>query len=283
MSWLNRKRKTLSSRDKKNAKNGDLPDHLWKKDPLSGQMVHHDELENNLYVFPSGAHMRIGPKMRFLQLFDDGKYKILPHPKVMDDPINFVDLKKYTDRLETARSGESPDALVAASGYIGGKKAVVACFDFYFMAGTMGQAVGEAFYNAAISAIDQAAGFITVTSSGGARMQEGIFSLMQLPRTIIAIQKLREAKLPYIVILADPTTGGVTASIAMLGDIHIAEAGAMIGFAGRRVIEQTTRATLPKDFQTAEFLEKHGVIDMVLKRPDIAPTVGKILHFLMAS
>ncbi len=279
MSWLNKKRKTLSSGDKKTGAN--VPDNLWHKDPASGQMVHHDELKKNLFVFPSGAHMRIGPKERFAQLFDNGEYKILPHPRVIEDPLHFVDLKKYTDRLAVARRGESPDALVSASGKIGGKKAVVACFDFYFMAGTMGQAVGEAFYEASLAAISNNAAFITVTSSGGARMQEGVFSLMQLPRTIIGVQKIREAKLPYIVVLADPTTGGVTASFAMLGDIHIAESGALIGFAGRRVIEQTTRATLPKDFQTAEFLEKHGVIDMVLTRKDVAPAIGRILNFLM--
>ncbi|MDI9314412.1 MAG: acetyl-CoA carboxylase carboxyltransferase subunit beta [Hydrotalea sp.] len=279
MSWLNKKRKTLSAGDKKT--NGNVPDNLWQKDPISGQMVHHDELKDNFFVFPSGAHMRIGPKERFSQLFDNGQYKILPHPRVTEDPLNFTDLKSYKDRLTAARTGESPDALVSASGTIGGKKSVVACFDFYFMAGTMGQAVGEAFYEASLAAIKDKAAFITVTSSGGARMQEGVLSLMQLPRTIIGIQKVREAKLPYIVILADPTTGGVTASLAMLGDVHIAEQGAVIGFAGRRVIEQTTRATLPKDFQTAEFLEKHGVIDMVVVRQQLTSTLGKVLNFLM--
>lgn len=302
MSWLTSFQKPKL---KKNIKNGSaVPDHLWQKDPKTGTMVHRDELEKNYYVFPSGAHMRIGPIQRFEQLFDRGQYELLPHPKVKLDPLGFVDLKKYTDRLEIAKKGEnplmppvkmnghaddkeissaykSPDALVAALGQIAGKKTIIACFDFYFMAGTMGLAVGQVFCNAAMRAIQEKAAFIAITASGGARMQEGVFSLMQLPRTIIAIKRLKSAKLPYLVILADPTTGGVTASLAMLGDIHIAEPNALIGFAGRRVIEQTTRSVLPKDFQTAEFLQNHGVIDMVVERKDLAPTLGKLLNFLM--
>jgi acetyl-CoA carboxylase carboxyl transferase subunit beta len=246
-------------------------------------MVFLKDWEANLRVCPRcDFHDRIGPKHRFEFLFDDGKHEILPSPDVREDPLKFRDSKRYTDRLKDARSktGE-PDALINARGRLGGHKVVVGVQDFAFMGGSMGIAVGTAFINGIRAAIADKSPYIIFTASGGARMQEAVLSLMQLPRTTVAIRELKEAGLPYIVVLTDPTTGGVTASYAMLGDIQIAEPGALIGFAGQRVIEQTIREKLPEGFQRSEYLLEHGMIDMVVQRPQLKDTLAKVIGYLM--
>jgi acetyl-CoA carboxylase carboxyl transferase subunit beta len=246
-------------------------------------MVFLKEWEDNLRVCPRcDFHDRIGPKHRFEQLFDDGKFATLPAPEVREDPLKFRDAKRYTDRLKDARAktGER-DALINARGRLGGHKVVLGVQDFAFMGGSMGVAVGTAFVNGIRAAIADKVPYIIFTASGGARMQEAILSLMQLPRTTVAIRELKEAGLPYIVVLTDPTTGGVTASYAMLGDIHIAEPGALIGFAGQRVIEQTIREKLPEGFQRAEYLLQHGMIDMVVPRQQMKERLATVIGYLM--
>ena len=260
----------------------DTPDNLWVKDPISGDLIYRAELETSCWVTPSGFHMRIGPEPRFRQMFDDSAWQVIPLPKVFNDPLKFKDDKKYVDRLKSARAKvHREDCMAAGYGRIGGAHAVVLVQDFDFMGGSLGMAAGEAFVSAAEAAVRRKAALIMVTSSGGARMQEGILSLMQMPRTTIAIQMLRDAGLPYLVVLADPTTGGVTASYAMLGDIHIAEPGALIGFAGPRVIEQTIRQKLPEGFQRAEYLLDKGMVDMVVDRRQLKPTIATLLSVLM--
>ena len=260
----------------------DTPDNLWVKDPVSGDLIYRAELESSCWVTPSGFHMRIGPDARFKQMFDDAAWQVIPLPKVHADPLKFKDDKKYVDRLKSARAKvHREDCMAAGYGRIGGAHAVVLVQDFDFMGGSLGMAAGEAFVCAAEAAVRRKAAMIMVTSSGGARMQEGILSLMQMPRTTLAIQMLREAGLPYIVVLADPTTGGVTASYAMLGDIHIAEPGALIGFAGPRVIEQTIRQKLPEGFQRAEYLLDKGMVDMVVDRRQLKATLSTLLSVLM--
>jgi len=260
----------------------DTPDNLWVKDPLSGELIYRAELETSCWVMPSGFHMRIGPEPRFKQMFDDSAWQVIPVPKVTPDPLKFKDDKKYVDRLKSARAKvHREDCMAAGYGRIGGAHAVVLVQDFDFMGGSLGMAAGEAFVCAAEAAVRRKAALIMVTASGGARMQEGILSLMQMPRTTIAIQMLRDAGLPYIVVLADPTTGGVTASYAMLGDIHIAEPGALIGFAGPRVIEQTIRQKLPEGFQRAEYLLDKGMVDMVVDRRQLKATIATLLSVLM--
>jgi acetyl-CoA carboxylase carboxyl transferase subunit beta len=278
MSWLNRVRNALPFGEKK-----DSPDNLWHKCKACAQLVFVKEWEDNLNVCPRcDHHDRIGAATRFAQIFDDGKCKALPAAKVTEDPLKFRDSKKYVDRLKAARTAtEEPDALLAASGKIEGHTAIVAVQDFAFMGGSMGIAVGEAFVAAAAEAERLRAPFIIFTAAGGARMQEGILSLMQMPRATVAIQRLRRAGLPYIVVLTDPTTGGVTASYAMLGDIQIAEPGALIGFAGQRVIQDTIREKLPEGFQRAEYLLDHGMVDMVVRRHDLKATLGQLLGFLV--
>jgi len=261
----------------------DVPDNLWTKCPACGQMLFHRELDKNLQVCHAcGHHMRLGAEKRLGMLFDQGEYTRieLPHPVV--DPLKFRDRKRYTDRLKEAQAerGAGSDAIMVAHGVIGGHNAVVAAFEFGFMGGSMGMAVGEAILSAARLAVLQAAALIIVPSSGGARMQEGLLSLMQMPRTTIAVDEVKDAGLPYIVILTDPTTGGVTASFAMLGDITIAEPGAIIGFAGQRVIEETIREKLPEGFQRAEYLLDHGVVDMVVRRHDLHDTLARLLGLL---
>lgn len=215
-------------------------------------------------------------------LFDGGEYKNIALPSVPEDPLKFKDRKKYSDRIKEARTKSGhKDALTIAKGKIGGHNAVIAAFNFSFMGGSMGMAVGEGLVKAAEEAVKSKSAFITIPSSGGARMQESVLSLMQMPRSIIAVEKVKNAGLPYIVLLADPTTGGVSASFAMVGDIHIAEPGAMIGFAGRRVIEETVRETLPDDFQTAEYLLEKGMVDMVVSRDDQPKVFANILGMLM--
>ncbi len=260
----------------------DIPDETWHKCPVTGEMVFHRELENSLWVFPSGYHARMPMDERFAMLFDDDTtYTQLPYPAVKQDPLDFKDIKRYKERLKDKRGKEpNRDALQTAFGTVGGLKTVIAVFDFSFMGGSMGTAVGEAFVQAAAVAVKERAALVVVTASGGARMQEGALSLMQLPRTTIAVRQVKEAGLPYIVILSNPTTGGVTASFAMIGDIHIAEAGATIGFAGKRVIQQTVGEELPMGFQTSEYLQEHGMVDIVAQRSELRGKLAKILSYL---
>ena len=244
----------------------EIPDNLWEKCPNCGAMIYHRELEQNSFICNQcNHHMRINPKQRLEMLFDDGRYNEIELPQTKDDPLDFSDLKDYSDRLKDARKKtQRRDAIVVASGTMDGQPVVIGVFDFAFMGGSMGTAVGEAIIAAVELAILQDASLILVPASGGARMQEGILSLMQMARTTLAIRKLKEKGLPYFVLFTDPTTGGVTASFAMLGDIAVSEPGALIGFAGARVIEQTIRAQLPKGFQRAEYLREHGMVDMVV-------------------
>ena len=261
----------------------EVPDNLWTKCPACGQMLFHRELEANLNVCHAcGHHMRIDAKKRMGVLFDKGEYTRIELPKPVVDPLKFRDSKRYVDRLKEAQAVHGPnrDAILVAHGKIGGNDAVVAVFEFGFMAGSMGIAVGEAIVAASRLAVLQSAALVIVPSSGGARMQEGILSLMQMPRTTIAVEEVKEASLPYFVILTDPTTGGVTASFAMLGDIQIAEPGAVIGFAGARVIEETIREKLPEGFQRAEYLLDHGMVDLVVRRHDLSETIGRLIGLL---
>ena len=261
----------------------EVPENMWVKDPESGQMVFHRDLEANQVVVPtSGFHMRMPPEARLRQMFDGGEYEEIASPAVPVDPLKFRDQRRYTDRLKEARAkAERDDAVVAARGTLDGLGVVVAVQDFAFMGGSLGMAAGEALVRGIETALEKATPFILFASSGGARMQEGIFSLMQMARTTIAIQKLKAAGIPYVVALTDPTTGGVLASYAMLGDVHIAEPGATLGFSGRRVIEQTIRETLPPGFQTSEFLVERGMVDRVVHRRDIPQVLGSILGTLM--
>lgn len=276
MSWLNRVRNSIPFLPKR-----ETAENLWHKCPECGAMVFLREFEENLHVCPHCEHHgRIGPRQRFEMLLDPG-YAVLPPVKVREDPLKFRDSKRYTDRIKAARTttGES-DALINARGAIDGHAVVMGVQDFAFMGGSMGMAVGAAFVAGARAAIEVRSPYIIVTAAGGARMQEGILSLMQMPKATVAIAELREAGLPYIVLLADPTTGGVTASYAMLGDIHIAEPGALIGFAGQRVIESTIREKLPEGFQRAEYLKDHGMVDMVVHRKDLRQRLALLLDYL---
>ena len=278
MSWISSVRNALSSVVSKPT----TEENLWHKCKGCGQMVFSKELEENLYVCPKcDFHERIGPKERFKQIFDEGSCSELPAPKVPEDPLKFRDQKRYTDRIKAARTAtHESDALINARGTIDGEAAVVGVQDFAFMGGSMGLAVGEAFVRGVENAIADKAPYIIFTAAGGARMQEGILSLMQMPRATVAIQMLHDAGLPYIVVLTDPTTGGVTASYAMLGDIQIAEPGALIGFAGQRVIEQTIREKLPDGFQRAEYLLEHGMLDMVTHRHELKAQLATVIGYL---
>jgi acetyl-CoA carboxylase carboxyl transferase subunit beta len=276
MSWLNRVRNSIPFLPKR-----ETPENLWHKCRTCGAMIFTKEWEDNLFVCPRcDHHDRIGPRVRFAMLLDPG-YTILPPPHVREDPLRFRDSRRYTERLKDARAatGES-DALMNARGAIEGRKLVAAVQDFAFMGGSMGMAVGAAFVDGARAAIADRAPYVIFTAAGGARMQEGILSLMQMPRTTVAIAELREAGLPYVVVLTDPTTGGVTASYAMLGDVQIAEPGALIGFAGQRVIESTIREKLPEGFQRAEYLLAHGMIDMVVHRKDLRAALAQLIGYL---
>jgi acetyl-CoA carboxylase carboxyl transferase subunit beta len=257
----------------------EIPDNLWAKCPACEHMLFHRDLEENLNVcHHCSHHLRLTVFQRLTYLFDQGAYTKVPLPSVPTDPLKFKDTKKYVDRLKDYRSKTgSQDAIQVAYGQIGRKPAVVAAFDFSFMGGSMGMAVGEALLSAADLAVKSRCALIVVPASGGARMQEGILSLMQMPRTIIAVEKVKQAKLPYITLLTDPTTGGVSASFAMLGDIAIAEPGATIGFAGARVIEETIRQKLPEGFQSSEYLLAHGMVDMVVPRQNLNGTIGTLL------
>jgi acetyl-CoA carboxylase carboxyl transferase subunit beta len=277
MSWLSRVRSGIPFLPKRQT-----AENLWHKCGKCGTMVFTKEWEDNLRVCPRcDHHDRIGWKTRFEQVFDKGQYDLLAAPEVREDPLRFRDTKRYSDRIKTARSNtEVRDALQNARGKIEGRRAVVGVQDFSFMGGSMGVAVGAAFVAGARQAIKDRAPYVIFTAAGGARMQEGILSLMQMPKTTVALAELREAGLPYIVILTDPTTGGVTASYAMLGDVQLAEPGALIGFAGQRVIEQTIREKLPEGFQRAEYLLDHGMVDMVVPRHELKTTLGKLIAYL---
>ena len=282
MSWLNEfvrpKIRTLLGRK-------EVPDNLWHQCPSCQQMVFHTELNATKKVCPHcGFHMRATAQDRLNWTFDGGVFTRIELPKAVPDPLKFRDQKRYADRLKEAREKtKQDDAILVAHGTVGGCPAVVAAMSFEFMGGSMGTAVGEGLVAAARLAVLQNAALIVYTASGGARMQEGALSLMQMPRSIIATQMVKEAGLPYIVVLTDPTTGGVTASFAMLGDIQIAEPGTMIGFAGARVIEQTVREKLPEGFQRAEYLHKHGIIDMVVKRGELTAMLGQIIALATAN
>jgi acetyl-CoA carboxylase carboxyl transferase subunit beta len=276
MSWLNRVRNSIPFLPKR-----ETPENLWHKCRGCEAMIFTREWEENLFVCPRcDHHDRIGPRPRFEQILDPG-YSMLAPPQVREDPLKFRDSKKYVDRIKAARQGTGQtDALLNARGTIEGERAVVGVQDFAFMGGSMGMAVGAAFVAGARAAIQDHCPYVVFTAAGGARMQEGILSLMQMPRTTVAIAELREAGLPYIVVLTDPTTGGVTASYAMLGDIHVAEPNALIGFAGQRVIESTIREKLPEGFQRAEYLLDHGMVDMVVHRRELRHRLAQLIAYL---
>jgi acetyl-CoA carboxylase carboxyl transferase subunit beta len=260
----------------------DTPENLWVKCPDTGEMIFRPDLEAALWVTPSGHHMRIGPEQRFRYTFDDSAWEPLPTPNVADDPLQFSDGRAYRERLATARKKtHAHDAMAIGYGEIGGTATVALVQDFAFMGGSLGMAAGEAFIASAHAAIERQAPLVVFTAAGGARMQEGAISLMQMARTTLAIEEVKAAGLPYVVVLTDPTTGGVTASYAMLGDVHLAEPGALIGFAGARVIEQTIRETLPEGFQRAEYLVEKGMVDRVTPRADLPKVLGAILVLLM--
>ena len=263
----------------------EVPDNLWVKCPESGQMVFYKDLEANQFVVPgSNYHMRMAADVRLKHLFDGGEFAPVPVPSVPHDPLKFRDGRRYSDRLKDARAATHlDDAVLVAEGKLDKRDVVAAAQDFRFMGGSLGMAAGEAVITGMLRAVEKGTPFILFAASGGARMQEGILSLMQMPRTTIAVHRLREARLPYIVVLTDPTTGGVTASYAMLGDIHIAEPGALICFAGPRVIQQTIREQLPEGFQRAEYLLSHGMIDMVVHRHKLRETLSRLCRLLMAS
>lgn len=257
----------------------EAPDSVWTKCGKCDHMILVKDLEEAQHVCPfCDHHMRISADTRLKQLFDAGRFEAVALPSVPADPLGFKDQKKYTDRLKDSRAktGEE-DAIKVGFGAINGQPLVIAAFNFYFMGGSMGTAVGEGLIAAAEKAVKENAPLLAIPASGGARMQEGILSLMQLPRSIIAIEMVKEAGLPYLVLLSDPTTGGVTASFAMLGDVHLAEPSSIIGFAGARVIQETIREKLPEGFQRAEYLQKHGIVDMVVHRHDLRKTIGTLI------
>ncbi|MDQ4135821.1 MAG: acetyl-CoA carboxylase, carboxyltransferase subunit beta [Pseudomonadota bacterium] len=279
MNWISEvvrpKIKTLFKRES--------PDNLWIKCPDTGQVVFHKDVEANAWVIPgSNHHMKVSATQRLRMTFDEGAWTDVALPEVAVDPLKFRDEKRYVDRLKDARAktGQA-DAFKVGFGQVEGVPMTVAVQDFGFMGGSLGMAAGEAFIKGAEAALDKRTPYVLFAGSGGARMQEGILSLMQMPRTTVAVRRLRAAKLPYIVVLTNPTTGGVTASYAMLGDVHLAEPGALIGFAGPRVIEQTIREKLPEGFQRAEYLKDHGMVDMVVHRHDLKATIARLSRLLM--
>ena len=259
------------------------PENVWIKCPDTNMIIHTRELENNLYISPhSDHHFAVPIKARLKMFFDGQEYETIQTPSLQNDPLEFKDTKSYKDRLKASRAKtQEEDAICVGYGRINNQPTVIAAFNFQFMGGSMGSAVGEGIVKAAELAVEKNAGLMIIPASGGARMQEGILSLMQMARTTIAINRLKKAKLPYIVLLTNPTTGGVSASFAMIGDIHIAEPKAIIGFAGKRVIEQTVKEQLPEGFQTAEYLYEHGMVDMVVHRKELKKEVGKCLELLM--
>ncbi|MFL2683658.1 MAG: acetyl-CoA carboxylase, carboxyltransferase subunit beta [Alphaproteobacteria bacterium] len=279
MSWL-----TNFVRPKLRAliKKSDSPNNLWIKCNSCGQMVYHKDLFETMNVCPNcDHHMKMTARQRIEWILDEGTIKELNVPEINIDPLKFRDSKRYLDRLKDAKSKtNSQDAIIMASGQIGGNSAMVVALDFNFMGGSMGSAVGEGFLEATKEAVNLNIPLVIFTSSGGARMQEGIFSLMQLPKTVVGVNKLKEKNIPYIVVLTDPTTGGVSASFAMLGDVTFAEPGALIGFAGPRVIQSTVKETLPEGFQTAEYLLEHGMIDDVIPRKNLKAAISNTIFLL---
>ena len=277
MNWFTRVRNSLGFGSEKKSTEKDL----WIKCKSCQEMLFFQEFEDNMSVCPRcDHHGRIGADARLQLLLDPG-FEVLPLPRVTEDPLKFRDTKKYTDRLKAARAANPhEDAFVVGSGTIEERPAVVGVQDFAFMGGSMGMAVGQAFVEGAEKAIERRCAYVVVTAAGGARMQEGILSLMQMPRATVMTRRLKQAGLPYIVVLTDPTTGGVTASYAMLGDVQIAEPGALIGFAGQRVIQDTIREQLPEGFQRAEYLLKHGMVDMVVHRRNLKATLANVLDYL---
>ena len=278
MSWL--QRLTPPGVSKMFAKR-DTPENLWVKCPVSGEMVFNKDLAAGLHVTPAGHHMRIGPQLRFEYTFD-GPWSDVDLPEAPRDPLKFRDDKPYASRLQTARKKTGrDDAMAIAVGAVKGVEATLIVQDFAFMGGSLGMGAGEAFLRACETALEKRTPLICFTAAGGARMQEGALSLMQMPRTTLGVEMLKDAGLPYIVVLTDPTTGGVTASYAMLGDVHLAEPGALIGFAGPRVIEQTIRETLPDGFQRAEYLLEKGMVDKVVHRKDLPEVLGNLLRIML--
>jgi acetyl-CoA carboxylase carboxyl transferase subunit beta len=276
--WLSRLRPGVRSEAKKD----DTPDNLWVKCPETGELIFRQELDAAQWVTPSGHHMRIGAAARLRYTFDDGQFEKIKAPPVKEDPLGFPDDRPYPERLKAARkaTGEQ-DSMAIGFGRIAGQPAVVIVQDFAFMGGSLGMGAGETFIKAAEEAVARQVPLVIFTASGGARMQEGTLSLMQMARTTLAVNAVKAAGLPYIVVLTDPTTGGVLASYAMLGDIHLAEPKATIGFSGRRVIEQTIREVLPPAFQKSEFLVEKGMVDRVVARPELPKVLGSILETLM--
>ena len=278
MNWISEvvrpKIKTLFKRE--------TPDNLWIKCPDTGQMVFHKDVEANHWVIPgSNHHLRMGAAQRLRLMFDGGTWVDVALPEVAADPLKFRDEKRYVDRLKDARANTGlQDAFKVGFGRVDELPTTIAVQDFGFMGGSLGMAAGEAFIKGAETALEKRTPYVLFAASGGARMQEGILSLMQMPRTTVAVRRLRAAKLPYIVVLTNPTTGGVTASYAMLGDVHLAEPGALIGFAGPRVIEQTIREKLPEGFQRAEYMKEHGMVDMVVHRSELKATVARLCRLL---
>ena len=260
----------------------EVPENLWVKCPETGQLVFYKDLEANQFVIPtSNYHMRMSAAARLKALFDEGEFEDIAVPEVAADPLKFRDERRYAERLKDARAKTGlEDAVKLGFGRLEGLPVTAGVQDFDFLGGSLGMAAGEAVITGLETAIRRATPFILFAASGGARMQEGILSLMQLPRTTVAVQELREARKPYIVVLTNPTTGGVTASYAMLGDVHIAEPGALIGFAGPRVIEQTIREKLPDGFQRAEYLKDHGMVDLVVHRHQLRPTLARLCRVL---
>ncbi len=261
----------------------EVADNLWVKCPQSGEMIFHRDLEANQWVVPnSGYHMKIKSSERLKNFLDNGEYEEIELPRLVQDPLKFRDLKRYSDRLKEHRNKTGLyDAILLAKGNLLGQAVIVAVQDFDFIAGSLSIAAGAAIVRGIETAIENKLPFIIFTASGGARMQEGILSLMQLPKTTVAVKRLKRAGLPYIVVLTNPTTGGVTASYAMLGDVHIAEPGALIGFAGARVIEQTIREKLPEGFQRSEYLLEHGMVDMVVHRHKLRDVIGSLILMFM--
>jgi acetyl-CoA carboxylase carboxyl transferase subunit beta len=283
MNWINnvvrpRIRSFLKPKD-------ESAENLWVKDPESGEMVFYRDLEANQWVVPnSGYHMKIKATDRLKNFFDEGRYDLVPLPQVAQDPLKFRDSKKYIDRLKEQRTKTGmDDAVLVATGKLYGQEMTAAVQDFDFMGGSLGMAAGQAIITGLETAARRKTPFVLFAASGGARMQEGILSLMQMPRTTVAVLRLREAGLPFIVVFTNPTTGGVTASYAMLGDVHLAEPGALICFAGPRVIEQTIREKLPKGFQRSEYLYDHGMVDIVVHRHNLRPTIGQLVTIFTKS
>ena len=263
-------------------KRRDVPDNLWNNCPTCGNMIHHKDLNDNLRVCGTcNYHFRMNVEKRLDILFGNDNFEEIKLDDIADDPLNFSDKKKYKDRLrEYRKKTNRHDAFILGSGTIDKKRAIYGFMNFNFMGGSMGRSVGGGIVKGAKQAIKDKCPYIIFTSSGGARMQEGIISLMQMPRTVAAIELLNSKKIPYLVVLTEPTTGGVTASFAMLGDITIAEQGSTIGFAGKRVIQDTIREELPIDFQKAEYLYEHGMVDLVVHRKNIKKTISDILHHI---